>query len=203
MHWDMRALDKGQRYRIIGSCIVPRPIAWVSSLSAAGVPNLAPFSFFNAMGNDPPVIALGMVSSPEGRFKDTPANIRDTGEFVVSLVGEAQAAAMNRTSLDAPPHVDEAGLAGVGMRPSVVVAPPRVADAPAAFECRSMHFIETGPFQAVVLAEILVAHVADAFVEDADRIRLDIPAMQLVARMHGAGWYARQTDLFEMPRPKA
>ena len=201
MHWDMRTLSARDRYKIIGSCIVPRPIAWVSSLSSAGTPNLAPFSFFNAMGNDPPVVALGMVKAPGGGFKDTPTNIRETGEFVINLVDESHARQMNLTSADLPADASEADHAGVAMAPSLTVRPQRVASAPVALECRTLHYIETGPSQVTVLGEVLLAHVQDRFVTDPVRIHFDIEAMQLIARMHGAGWYARQTDLFEMLRP--
>src|SRR3546814_12714308 len=96
----MRWLGPRDRYKIIVSCIVPRPIAWISSLSADGVPNLAPFSFFNAMGNDPPILAIGMVKSATPGFKDTAANIRDTGDFVVNLVKAGTAALRKATSAD-------------------------------------------------------------------------------------------------------
>jgi flavin reductase (DIM6/NTAB) family NADH-FMN oxidoreductase RutF len=202
MHWDMRALGPGDRYKIIGSCIVPRPIAWISSLSADGVPNLAPFSFFNAMGNDPPILAIGMVKSATASLKDTAANIRDTGDFVVNLVKAEHAALMNATSADLPPDIEEAALAGIQMEDSLCISPQRVADAPVAFECRTVHYIETGPSQVTVLAEVLMSHVQDHLVTDADRIHFDIEAMDMIARMHGAGWYSRQTNLFEMLRPK-
>ncbi|MBB4613356.1 flavin reductase family protein [Novosphingobium taihuense] len=199
----MAELKASERYRILGSCIVPRPIAWVSSLSRDGVQNLAPFSFFNAMGNSPPVLAIGMVESAFSGLKDTPANIRDTGEFVVNLVSEDLAETMNLTSADHPPEIDEAAIANVALAPSVKVKPPRVASAPVAFECRTTNFIETGPNQVLVVGEVLVSHVDDRFVLDSDTIRLDIEAMRLVARLHGRGWYSRQTDLFEMLRPRS
>lgn len=201
MQFDMRQLSRGDRYKIVGSCVTPRPIAWVTSLSADGVPNVAPFSFFNAIGDNPPVLVLGMVAPREERLKDTPANIRDTGEFVVNLVSEADAAAMNLTSAEVAPDVDEGVLAGLDLVPSIGVAPARIASAPASFECRTMHFIETGPFQVAIIGEIIHAHVADAFILDAERLRIDVSAMNLVSRLHGAGWYGRQTDMFEMKRP--
>jgi flavin reductase (DIM6/NTAB) family NADH-FMN oxidoreductase RutF len=201
MQFDMRALDRSSRYKIIGACVTPRPIAWVTTRSAEGVVNLSPFSFFNALGDNPPVIVLGMVPHAEGRLKDTPANIQTTGEFVVNLVDEAHGAAMNLTSVDAPAGIDEAALAGIELTPSVAVAAPRIATAPVSFECRTMHFIETGPNQVAIIAEVLHAHVQDRFVTNPERIHLDIPAMNLIARLHGAGWYGRQTDLFEMLRP--
>lgn len=201
MHFDLGKLDRGSRYRIIGGCITPRPIAWVVTRSAAGAINLAPFSFFNALGDDPPVVVLGMVAHDEGRLKDTPANIRDTGEFVVNLVDEAHGAAMNLTSVEAPAHVDEAALAGVELAPCVAVAPPLIAGAPVSLECRMLHFIETGPHQVAIIGEVLHAHIQDRFVIEQAPLKLDVAAMNLIARLHGAGWYGRQTDLFDMRRP--
>jgi len=201
MDFDMKQLDRSSRYKIIGSCITPRPIAWVTTLSMDGVLNVAPFSFFNVLGDNPPVVVLGLAPHPERRLKDTPANIRDTGEFVINLVDEDHAQAMNLTAVDAPPQIEENVLAGLDMAASVAVAPPRIAAAPASFECRTMHFIETGVNQVAVLGEIVHAHVQDRFVLDPQRLHFDVPAMNLIARLHGAGWYARQTDRFEMLRP--
>lgn len=201
MEFDFRDLPPAARYKLMGSAITPRPIAWVSSLSTAGIVNAAPYSFFNMMGDSPPTIALGLLPGANGGFKDSATNIRDTGEFVVNLVCEDQAEAMNVTCMDAPPEVDELACAGLVALPSTAVAPPRIAGAPVSFECRTLHLLETGPGQSVVIGEVLVAHVADAFVLDAKRHHLDTPAMKLIARMHGSGWYARSTDLFQMARP--
>ncbi|WP_343527897.1 flavin reductase family protein [Sphingomonas sp.] len=201
MQVDMRTLDAASRYKIIGACITPRPIAWVSSVSAGGVPNLAPYSFFNAIGNDPPMIVLGLVSHPAKGVKDTAANIRETGEFIVHLVDEAHAERMNHTSIDHPAGVDEGALLGLDMVPGAAVGAPRIASAPVAFECETRHLIETGANQFAALAEIVHAHIADAFVSDATRLHFDIAAMNLISRLHGAGWYGRQSDTFEMLRP--
>lgn len=201
MHFDMRTLDRGSRYKIIGSCVTPRPIAWVTSLSEGGVLNASPFSFFNALGDNPPVLALGMVPHPERRLKDTPENIRATGEFVVNLVDEDHAEAMNLTSIDAPPEIEETALAKLELADSVAIAPPRIATAPVSFECRTMYFIETGPHQVAILAEVLHAHVQDRFVSNPERLHFDVPAMKLIARLHGEGWYSRQTDVFDLRRP--
>ena len=201
MQFDMRALPKADRYKILGSAVVPRPIAWVTTLSADGVPNAAPYSFFNVMGDAPPTIALGLLSAATGGAKDTATNIIATGEFVVHTVSEADAAAMNVTCMDAPPEIDELGAAGIVTVPSSIVAAPRIPTAPVAFECRTLHRIETGPGQNVIIGEVLMAHVQDAFILDEARLYFDSPAMRLVARMHGSGWYSRQTDLFQMDRP--
>jgi flavin reductase (DIM6/NTAB) family NADH-FMN oxidoreductase RutF len=201
MLFDLRALPKASRYKIMGSAIAPRPIAWVTTLSAQGVPNAAPYSFFNMMGDAPPTIALGLLSGASGGAKNTAENIIATGEFVVHTVTEADAEAMNITCMDAPAGVDELVCAGIATVPSTIVAPPRIPTAPAAFECRTLHRIETGPGQNVIIGEVLAAHIADAFILDAERLHFDTPAMQLVSRLHGSGWYGRQTDLFQMARP--
>ncbi|WP_174296806.1 flavin reductase family protein [Sphingomonas bacterium] len=201
MQFDMRALPKVSRYKILSSCVTPRPIAWITSLSADDVLNAAPYSFFNMLGDDPLTIAVGLLRHGEGRLKDTAANILASGEFVVNLVDEAHGAAMNLTCVDAPPEVDEVALAGVAIAPSVVVKAPRIATAPASFECRTLHAIETGPRQVAVIGEVLYGHLRDAFVQDAERLYIDTPAMKLLARMHGSGWYSRQTDLIQMNRP--
>lgn len=201
MDFDMRALDKSSRYKILGSCVTPRPIAWVTSCSGDGLVNAAPYSFFNVLGDDPPTIALGLLRHAEARLKDTAFNIVHTGEFVVNLVSEADGEAMNLTCVDAPAGVSEADLAGLELAPSVQIAPPRIATAPASFECRVLHAIETGAQQIAVIAEVVHAHVRDEFVEDPARLYIDAPAMKLLARMHGAGWYSRQTDLLQMNRP--
>jgi flavin reductase (DIM6/NTAB) family NADH-FMN oxidoreductase RutF len=201
MEFDFRALPKAGRYKILGSCVTPRPIAWVTTLSADGVLNAAPFSFFNVLGDDPPTVALGLLAHAEGRLKDTAANIRATGEFVINLVDEAHGEAMNLTCIDAPSDVDEAQLAGLEIAPSARVAPPRILTAPASFECRALHLIETGLHQCAVIGEVLYAYVRDAFILDAEKLYIDSPAMGLIARLHGSGWYSRQTDTFQMTRP--
>ena len=107
MLFNMETLEAPNRYKILTATVTPRPIAWVTTMSEDGVVNAAPYSFFNALGNEPPTLAIGLLSAP-GRFKDTAANILATGEFVVNLVSEANAAAMNITCIDAPPEVDDA-----------------------------------------------------------------------------------------------
>jgi flavin reductase (DIM6/NTAB) family NADH-FMN oxidoreductase RutF len=200
MLFDMETLPAHDRYKILASSVVPRPIAWVTTKSRAGVVNAAPFSFFNAMGSDPPTVAIGILPR-EGRLKDTATNIVETGEFVVSLVSEDNAEAMNVTCIDAPPDTDELQLAKLTALPSRSVAPPRIGEAPVSFECRILASLVTGPLQTIVVGRVVCAHVADAFVLDARRCHLDTPALRLIARMHGSGVYARSSDRFEMQRP--
>ena len=200
MLFDMETLPPQDRYKLLAASVVPRPIAWITTKSRAGIVNAAPFSFFNAMGSDPPTLAIGIVPR-EGRLKDTATNILETGEFVVNLVSEANVEAMNVTCIDAPPDVDELELAQLTAVPSRSIAPPRIGESPVSFECRVLSSLVTGPLQTIVIGRVVCAHVADRFVLDARRCHLDTPALRLVARMHGSGVYLRSTDPFELQRP--
>jgi len=200
MLFDMETLEPQNRYKILTATVTPRPIAWVTTISEDGVVNAAPYSFFNAFGNDPPIVAIGVLSGP-GRFKDSATNILATGEFVVNLVSEANAEAMNVTCIDAPPEIDELALAGLTAAPSAAVRPPRIAESPVSFECKILSSLVTGPRQTIVIGRIVRAYVADPVVLDPVRCHIDTPALKLIGRMHGSGWYARSSDLFQMDRP--
>jgi len=199
MHFDFSTMSAPDRYRLMASAITPRPIAWVTSQSASGKRNAAPFSFFNMMGAAPPIVVIGMMRRPDGTHKDSAHNMLESREFVVNLVGEPDAEAMNLTCIDAPPEIDEITLAGLEIAPSIAIAPPRIATAPVAMECRVHQTIEIGT-TTLVIGEVLHFHVRDEFYDPATR-RLDTPAMQLIGRVHGGGFYARGTDLFELDRP--
>lgn len=199
MEFDFTSLAAPDRYKLMSSAITPRPIAWLTTLSPEGVRNAAPYSFFNMMGSEPPLVAIGMMRRPDGTYKDSARNVVETGEFVVNLVSEADASSMNFTCIDAPPDFDELAAAGIATQPSSQVAPPRIASAPVAMECRLLQSFEAGE-TTVVLGEVLRFHIRDDLI-DAQRLRVDTLAMQLVARMHGAGWYTRCTDLFQQTRP--
>lgn len=201
MQFDMEQLSPDNRYKLLTATVTPRPIAWVTSRSVDGVVNAAPFSFFNVMGHEPPTVTLGLLRKAGGGYKDTAANIMATGEFVINLVSEAMAESMNETCTNAPPEIDELELAGLTAVPSIVVAPPRIAGCPVSFECRSLSSIVTGPCQVIVVATVLHVHIEDEFLIDAERCHVDTPALKLVSRMHGSGWYARSTDLFQLARP--
>jgi flavin reductase (DIM6/NTAB) family NADH-FMN oxidoreductase RutF len=200
MLFDLETLDPRLGYKILVSTIVPRPIAWVVSSDTAGTLNAAPFSFFNAFSSDPPVIGIGISRRSSGDAKDTRANIAATGEFVVNLVSEDTAAAMNITAVEFEPRVNELAEAGVTTIPSTHVTPPRIAESPVAFECRLLQIVEPGPKSSIVLGRVVAVHVRDEAVVDAGRCDIDTRALRLIGRMHGSGWYARTSDLFEMPR---
>jgi len=202
MRFDMRELELGARYKLVNSTITPRPIAWITSVNSDGLVNCAPYSFFNACGVEPPMVMLGLLKDMKtGGYKDTARNIAANGEFVVNLVGEPDVASMNLSSVDAPQDVSEIDYAGIVTVPADVVSPPRIASAPVSFECRKLEMLDIGMLQTVLIGEILVAHVRDEFVTNPAKFYLDTPAMQLLGRTHGGGWYARTTDQFSIDRP--
>jgi flavin reductase (DIM6/NTAB) family NADH-FMN oxidoreductase RutF len=201
MEFDMGALTADERYKLLCSSITPRPIAWVTTLSATGTRNAAPFSFFNMMGATPPIVALGLMRRPDGRYKDTAANIVQTREFVVNLVCEADAAAMNFSCIDAPPEFDEIAAGNISTVPSSLVGPPRILSAPVSMECRLFQHIDTSSHSTVILGEVVMFHIHDELV-DAANLHIDTLGLKLVARMHGSGWYTRTADVFQMQRPR-
>ena len=201
MKFVMSDLPPQQRYKILVSTVTPRPIAWVTTRGVNGVVNAAPYSFFNAMGNDPPLVVLGLLKNPAGVDKDTATNIFETGEFVINLVSEADAETMNLSCVDAPRDVSEIDYAGIATRPATRVAPPIIASAPVSFECIKREMVEIGPRQVIAIGEVLVTHVQDAFVTDVDRLHFDTAGMNLIGRVHGAGTYVRNSDTFTMNRP--
>jgi flavin reductase (DIM6/NTAB) family NADH-FMN oxidoreductase RutF len=200
MLFDFVELPPRERYKLLVSTITPRPIAWIVSQSAAGRLNAAPFSFFNAFAGNPPVIGIGIGSHEPGRPKDTRANILETKQFVVNLVSEQVAEAMNVTAIEFPREVEELKQAGLTTAPSSHVKPPRIAESPVAFECELLQIVELGSESGLVLGKVLAMHVHDEFVLDERKQYIDTPNLKLIGRMHGTGWYARTSDLFEMPR---
>lgn len=200
MRFDLDRLNDQVTYKLLAATVVPRPIAWVTTLSQDGKINAAPYSFFNVMGAAPPTVALGLLADPDRGFKDTATNIMATGEFVVNLVPETLVQQMNITAVDAPRGVNELDLAGLATQPSDHVKPPRIAESPVAFECSNLTSIVTGPHQTVVIGRVHVIHIADAFVKDAENGYVHTPDLDLVARSYGAE-YIRTKDRFDLARP--
>jgi flavin reductase (DIM6/NTAB) family NADH-FMN oxidoreductase RutF len=201
MLFDIADLAPGIGYKLMTSTVVPRPIGWVTTLGPKGLVNAAPYSFFNAMGGAPPVVSLGFSQPPDRDLKDSAQNILDRGEFVVNLVPEALGAVMTQTSLSLPPGESEVDMAGLAVAASVHIAPPRLAASPVSFECKTHTVVPTGPGQIVVIGQVYAIHIADEYVLDAAQGYIDTPSLGLIGRMHGAGWYARTNDLFQMARP--
>jgi flavin reductase (DIM6/NTAB) family NADH-FMN oxidoreductase RutF len=200
MLFDFATIDGRERYKLMVSTIVPRPIAWVVTQDLQGQLNAAPFSFFNGFAGDPPVVGIGIGSHDPGRPKDTRRNIRDTGQFVVNLVSEETRERMNITAIEFEHEVSEAHEAGLTTVPSVFVNPPRITESPVSMECELIQIVELGKEGRLVLGRILAMHVRDEFVIDPVKHHIDTPRLGLIGRMHGAGWYARTSDLFEMKR---
>lgn len=190
-------------YKLLTGAILPRPIGWISTVDTDGRPNLAPFSFFNAVCSNPPtVVFCPMIRSLDGKTKDTLDNVRATNEFVVNIVSEDLAEAMNLSSVEAPPEVNEFEFARVTAEPSVTVRPPRVKESRVHFECRVRQIVEIGSEPGggcVVIGEVLHIHVDDAVLTGGDKISL--AALKPIGRLAGGG-YVRVTDLFELERPK-
>jgi len=203
----MRALDPSQIeandiYKLMIGMIVPRPIAFVSTVDAAGVRNLAPFSYFTACGSNPPVVCFSTaVGSGPSPYKDTLENIKATGEFVVNIVSEEFAAQMNATSASVPPEVDEFELSGLTPLASDLVKPPRVAESKAQMECRLHQIVSVSDRPGggiLVLGEVLRFHVLESLL---DGYKIDPDKLNAIGRMGGPN-YVRTHDRFEMPRPK-
>lgn len=190
-------------YKILTGSVLPRPIGWISSIDLGGRPNLAPFSFFNAVCSNPPtVLFCSSIRGSDGKTKDTLNNVRATSEFVVNIVTEELLQAMNASSIEAPSDFDEFDYAGLTLAPSVVVKPPRVAESPIHFECKLREIIEIGNEPgggSIVIGAIVHIHADDGVMIGEDKINLT--ALKPIGRLMGSG-YCRVTDLIEIERPK-
>jgi flavin reductase (DIM6/NTAB) family NADH-FMN oxidoreductase RutF len=200
MLFDFAHMSPSDCYKLLVSTVTPRPIAWVVSQNSAGRLNAAPFSFFNALAGDPPIVGVSIGSHGPGNPKDSRNNIRETEQFVVNLVSEENAEAMNITAIEFDPSVNELTEAGLSTQPSIYVKPPRIAASPVAMECELMQIVDLGASNGLVIGRVLAMHISDEAVIDARRSYIDTPKLKLIGRMHGSGWYARTSDLFQMAR---
>ncbi len=183
------------RYKIVTATILPRPIAWVSTISADGVPNLAPFSFFTVASSDPFTLLFSCSHKPDGSKKDTWVNAEASSEFVVNLTNQATAEAINITATTFPHGVSEFDAAGLTPAPCQTISAPRVLEAPVSFECKLTQIVEVGG-NAVIFGAVQMIHIDDAIY---DGNYVNLAAMQPIGRLAGSG-YCRVTDLFEMVR---
>lgn len=195
--FDASTLSWQDQYKLMIGTVTPRPIALVTTLGPHG-PNAAPFSFFNAVGSDPAMLMFS-VGDKTGGAKDTVRNIREIPEFVVHIVSDAIKERMNVCAVDYPPEVDELQRAGFTALPSVRVRPPRIAEAPAALECRLLQIVDLGhkPYH-VVFGEVVYFHYHEGIVDE--RFHVDAGRMNPIGRLAGRSGYTRITDRFEMPR---
>jgi flavin reductase (DIM6/NTAB) family NADH-FMN oxidoreductase RutF len=200
MLFDVAQMSAQDAYKVLVSTVVPRPIAWITTQDIDGTLNAAPFSFFNAVSGNPPVVAVGIGGRGPGDAKDTGNVIRRTGEFVVNLVSNELAERMNITAIDFGPEVNELAEAGLTTAPSVHVKPPRIAESPVSFECKRLVTVDVGNDRSVILGTVLAMHVRDDCVLNPEKHYIDTPKLDLIGRMHGGGWYSRTTDRFDLPR---
>jgi flavin reductase (DIM6/NTAB) family NADH-FMN oxidoreductase RutF len=199
MELDLEGQFAERAYPILASLVVPRPIALVTTISPDGKVNAAPFSFFNVLGAKPPIVVLAPGDRDDGTPKDTARNIRLTHEFVVNLVDEPLAGAMNKCATSLPYGEDELQHAGLSACPSSVVKPPRIAEAPVSLECKEWGTLNIGDNR-VVIGLVKRLHLRDELF-DPEKKRVFSERLFLIGRMASPHWYCRTRDRFELIRP--
>jgi flavin reductase (DIM6/NTAB) family NADH-FMN oxidoreductase RutF len=198
---DVASADVVTVYQALVGVVAPRPIAWVTTIDDQGRANLAPFSFFNAFGANPPVVVFSPTLRRDGSRKDTLLNLGIVPEFVLNAAVEDLAEKMNATAKELPHGQSEAEYAGLTFQPSAKVRPPRVAESPVHLECRVQQImsIGDGPIAAnLVIGEVLLIHIDDSVLGTSGRV--DPRKLKTIARL-GGNYYCRSADLFEMERP--
>jgi flavin reductase (DIM6/NTAB) family NADH-FMN oxidoreductase RutF len=202
MQIDVKATPVLDVYQTLVSLVTPRPIAWVTTQSPQGVVNLAPFSFFNMFGANPPVVVFSPTLKRDGGKKDTLINIEATGEFVINASTEVDAEAINRSSSPLAYDESEIDLLGRETTGSLMVKPPRLAGIPFALECRVLQIVPIGHGSIsanLVVGEVLMIHIDDSVLGNDGQV--DPRKLKTISRM-GGGFWARTTDLFQLERPK-
>lgn len=203
MLFDFSKITQHERHKLMISVVVPRPIAWVVSQDEENRLNVAPFSFFNVVSDEPPLIVLGIGNDERGNepAKDSGRNIRIHKEFVVNLVSRELAAAMVMTGVNFSPSISELERAGLTAVPSALVKPPRIAESPAGLECRLYRTIDLPGGRMIFLGEVVAIHIDEQAMLDVSKFYVDTPKLDLIGRMHGAGWYSTTADRFQMRTP--
>jgi flavin reductase (DIM6/NTAB) family NADH-FMN oxidoreductase RutF len=199
MELDLEGEFADRAYFLLASLVTPRPIALVTTLSPDGKVNAAPFSFFNLLGADPPILAFAPGDRDNGTPKDTALNVRATHEFVVNLVDEAIAEAMNQCAASLPYGESELTRAGLHAAPSSLVKPPRIAESPASLECVEWGTLQIGGNR-VIIGLIKRLHLREELF-DAEKKRIHTDKFHVIGRMASPHWYCRTRDRFEMIRP--
>jgi len=201
MDFNLADAETSVAYNLLIGLVAPRPIAWITSMNDAGQLNAAPFSAYNYVGIDPPIVAIGVANRPGPGVigKDTAQNIRNTREFVINVVNEALAEAMVTCAVDFPPEVNELEITQLTTERSLVVKVPRIASAPASLECREITTMEIGRSR-IILGQVVAIHVKDEFIDPAGPyVRAE--ALHAVGRMNGLGSYVKTRDaFFQIPR---
>jgi len=197
MHFDFAALSARERYKLMIGTVIPRPIAFVTTVDETGRPNAAPFSFFNCLSADPPIVAIGVENHEDMAFKDTGRNIRHTEHFTVNIVDDAMMEAMNVCAVPFAPHINELATSELTAIPGTHVVSPRIAEAPAALECRRYITLEVGRSREIILGQVLGVFIRDGLVDPKTKY-VDQRGMDAIGRMGGHG-YARTRDYFDLP----
>ena len=198
MEFDFSKLDSKDRYKLLSSTVIPRPIALVSTIDEAGVLNAAPYSFFNMFSEDPATCVLGIQRRPDGKYKDTSRLIRESGEFVINMVDMDLAEGMNISAIDFDPEYDEFELAGFTPVKSRLVAPPRIAEAPVSFECKRTVTLQLNAERDLVVGEVLTMHVRDGLI-DPETLYLNREKYDVVGRLY-VDLYAPLREVFSLKR---
>lgn len=196
LSFDFQQLSAREKYKILIGSVVPRPIALVTTIDSEGRANAAPFSFFNALSADPPILALGVENYSDLSPKDTTLNIRNNQEFTVNIVSDALVEAMNVCAVPFEPGFDELVAAGLTAIPGTRVGCPRIGEAPVALECRRMMALSIGQSREIILGEVLMAHVRDDLIDPAT-LYIDQLGLDAIGRMGGHG-YARTREYFDL-----
>jgi flavin reductase (DIM6/NTAB) family NADH-FMN oxidoreductase RutF len=196
VHFDLAALSARDRYKLLIGTVIPRPIAFVTTVDEHGRPNAAPYSFFNCLSADPPIVAIGVENKVDMTYKDTARNVRLTEQFTVNIVDNALLEAMNVCAIPFPAEIDELKLAGLTAVPGRHVRCPRIAEAPAALECRRYITLEVGRSREIILGEVLGIFIRAGTV-DPDTKHVDQRKMDAIGRLGGHG-YARTRDQFDL-----
>ena len=199
MDLELAALPAIERYKLLIGLVIPRPIAWISTRSANGVANCAPFSFFNAISEEPPLCIVSFNRRSDGAMKHTLANIRRTGEFVVNLADEGTADAMHLSSDEIPESESEFEKTGLTPVPAKLVQHPRIAEAAAALECRLERRIEFSAERELVIGEILLVHAREGLIDPVTK-RISESAYRPVGRLFGPR-YCTTRQRFNLPGP--
>jgi len=194
LSYDLAAMKQHDRYKLLISLVIPRPIALVTTLGPTGIVNAAPFSFFNIFSEDPPLAVLGLQSKPNGSLKDTSAHIRDQGVFVINLVDEALGQQMNQCAVDFPADVSEIEAAKLNLLPSKKIKVPRIAEAPASLECRHFTTLEVSAMRRLAIGEIVHVSVRED-IWDPVKMRVNMKAYHPLARLFG-NFYASLGEPF-------
>ncbi|MCF3933538.1 flavin reductase family protein [Acuticoccus sp. M5D2P5] len=193
------ALTAQERYKMLCAAVVPRPVAWITTVDETGAVNAAPYSFFNVFSQTPPLVIVGLDLREGGAQKDTLVNARAAGAFTVNLADHALAPKMVETAAAFPPGISETEAVGLTTAPGVTIAVPRIAEAPIALECAVYQIVEVGPARSLLMGEVKAIAARDGLF-DPDTKRLTVPHWDPVARLHATS-YARLGEPYDLPIP--